>query len=257
MPICALYFYTFTLINAGTDYPEPCVFPFIYGGKSRDGCIRDNNPDGTLWCSVEVDVTGHHIPSQGHWGNCDLSRCWVESRIVNSASSGRRCVTKAGGKAKAGTTCEFPFTFNRKTYTKCTTVASDDDIPWCSTKVDNNGKHIRGYWGNCDLSRCWVESRIMNSASDGGRCVTKAGGKAKAGTKCQFPFTFNRKTYTKCTTVASDDDIPWCSTKVDNNGKHIRGNWGNCHCTKSCCGEIPTPRRRPKPRRTMRTMGYY
>ena len=24
------------------------------------------------------------------------------------------------------------------------------------------------------------------------------------------------------------ENKPWCSTKVDRNGKHVKGNWGSC-----------------------------
>ncbi|ESP95432.1 alkaline phosphatase D family protein [Pseudoalteromonas luteoviolacea] len=44
--------------------------------------------------------------------------------------------------------------------------------------------------------------------------------------QCQFPFTYGITTYRGCT--SKDHDQPWCYTKVDDNGKGIAGEWGNC-----------------------------
>lgn len=45
-----------------------CAFPFKYNGVSHGQCITDNDPDGKLWCSFEVDDQGRHIV--GRWGHC-------------------------------------------------------------------------------------------------------------------------------------------------------------------------------------------
>ena len=51
---------------------------------------------------------------------------------------------------------------------------------------------------------------------------------------CIFPFKYEGFTYHKCSQVQSDK--PWCSTKVDENGTHVKGNWGDCasNCPKAC-----------------------
>ena len=56
------------------------------------------------------------------------------------------CFTKSG--PETGKPCAFPFTYQGKTYEKCTEI--DNDQLWCSTMVDPNGIHVRGRWGNCD-----------------------------------------------------------------------------------------------------------
>lgn len=57
---------------------------------------------------------------------------------------------------------------------------------------------------------------------------------------CVFPFTFNNFTYYGCPTDFTDETKTkrWCSTKVDETGKHIPGgdDWG--YCTKGCPTEI-------------------
>lgn len=63
----------------------------------------------------------------------------------------------------------------------------------------------------------------INSPS---KCITNGG--AVSGMECIFPFTFRSVKYFGCTTITDPDNKLWCSTKVDDNGKHIRGNWGYC-----------------------------
>ena len=50
--------------------------------------------------------------------------------------------------------CVFPFTFESKTYTECTTENDKDNRPWCSVKVDTSGKHIQGNYEYCDQTKC-------------------------------------------------------------------------------------------------------
>ena len=71
-----------------------------------------------------------------------------------------------------------------------------------------------------------------------------------AGVQCIFPFTLeaNNKTYHSCTYdfMHVTGYQPWCSTKVDKNGVHMRDvgedvkNWGICTDASSC----PIPPRR-------------
>ena len=65
-------------------------------------------------------------------------------------------------------------------------------------------------------------------------CITVDG--PDNGTTCVFPWIFDNVTYPACTMY--DEDEPWCSTKVDDNGVHIggQGNWGYCDPECSCAG---------------------
>tara|TARA_B100002051_G_scaffold260194_1_gene280474 strand:+ start:1091 stop:2476 length:1386 start_codon:yes stop_codon:yes gene_type:complete len=58
-------------------------------------------------------------------------------------------------------------------------------------------------------------------------------------TGCKFPFKYQGKTYTECTTDGPDT-LPgfrplWCSTKVDSNNQHVSGNFKTCTSADSDC----------------------
>ena len=58
---------------------------------------------------------------------------------------------------------------------------------------------------------------------------------------CVFPFSYSGKTHTSCTTEGHPEQMPWCSTKVDAQGVHVKGggNWGLCG--KGCPHEKGCP----------------
>jgi hypothetical protein len=66
--------------------------------------------------------------------------------------------------------------------------------------------------------RCYdvTSSPVADCRTVGGNVVDKA---------CVFPFRFNGVTYNGCT---EDEDGRWCSTKTDERGNHVTGNWGIC-----------------------------
>lgn len=44
-----------------------------------------------------------------------------------------------------GATCHFPFTFEGKSYTSCTTEGRTDNLPWCATTADYNKDKKYGF----------------------------------------------------------------------------------------------------------------
>ena len=110
-----------------------------------------------------------------------------------------------------GTKCIFPFTHNGVIHKTCTKHGIEDTEykPWCSTKVDDNGNHISGNWGDCSQD-CPFEVD----------CLTVAG--PSTGTKCMFPFAYNGVIHNACTRHGIEDTEydPWCITND--------GNWGDC-----------------------------
>jgi len=72
-----------------------------------------------------------------------------------------------------------------------------------------------------------------------GECVTDSG--PKSGQKCVFPFIFSGKMYSSCTEWLFDEKKSrkgqlWCSTSVDEFGRHQKGNYG--FCSNSCKGFV-------------------
>ena len=59
------------------------------------------------------------------------------------------CTTVSGEKSNK--TCIFPFIYNGITFNSCTLSWSHDHTKaWCSTRVDESGKHISGHYGFCE-----------------------------------------------------------------------------------------------------------
>ena len=59
---------------------------------------------------------------------------------------------------------------------------------------------------------------ILYSGEDTWWFLSWAGSPSKP---CVFPFKYHGVLFTDCT-------FGWCSTKVDDDGKHIKGNQGDC-----------------------------
>ena len=62
--------------------------------------------------------------------------------------------------------CIFPFKYKGKDYEACTDF--EHTQYWCSTKVDTNGNHIDGQWGDCGVLCPNVEGKSSNRSVFGG-----------------------------------------------------------------------------------------
>ena len=72
------------------------------------------------------------------------------------------------------------------------------------------------------------------------QCVTVEGlPNGQVGAHCVFPFIHKNVTYVGCKKLVKKPGEGWCSTKVDSDGQHIKGNWGQCgrDCDFDCGGE--------------------
>ncbi|MEQ2185094.1 hypothetical protein GOODEAATRI_014725 [Goodea atripinnis] len=90
-----------------------------------------------------------------------------------------------------GAMCHFPFIFEGKSYTSCTTEGRTDKLPWCATTADYNRDKKYGF----------CPSELLYTF-DGNA----------AGAPCVFPFTFLGKEYDSCTTEGRNDGYRWCAT---------------------------------------------
>ena len=64
------FMFSFLQVCRTKDGPyghKPCIFPFIYGGKSYGECTTEDHDQP--WCSTKVDAGGIHVG--GYWGNCN------------------------------------------------------------------------------------------------------------------------------------------------------------------------------------------
>ena len=68
----------------GPDPNKPCVFPFIYGGKSYDKCTTEGHDQP--WCSTKVDAGGNYVG--GNWGNCNSNCDGKGLRTLKGISKG-------------------------------------------------------------------------------------------------------------------------------------------------------------------------
>jgi len=93
--------------------------------------------------------------------------------------------------------CHFPFLYEGKTYTRCTSHGLNQ--PWCYADSE------RRRWGYCDIE------------------VEAAQGDSRPGDKCHFPYEYEGEFYTQCTdwqksappdhsSQEAHHDVTWCFT---------------------------------------------
>ncbi|KAM8829369.1 matrix metalloproteinase-9 isoform 2-T4 [Synchiropus picturatus] len=161
-----------------------------------------------------------------------------------------------------GALCHFPFTFEGKSYSSCTTEGRTDNLPWCATTADYSRDQKFGFCpsellytfgGNADGAECVLpfvflgvqyDTCTTEGRSDGYRwCATTSNfdvdkqfgfcpsqdsavtGGNSAGEPCHFPFVFLGKSYDSCTSEGRGDGKLWCST-TDNYDDDKK--WGFC-----------------------------
>ncbi len=48
--------------------------------------------------------------------------------------------------------CVFPFSHGGRNHSAC--VEEEGEPAWCATRVDEAGKMVEGFWGECDADTC-------------------------------------------------------------------------------------------------------
>lgn len=176
-------------VTVGGPKPNlPCRFPFTFQSKSYTSCTAVTDPDGRFWCST-LTRSGTHV--QGNWGYCPDNCAPATSPIT-------RPTPRPTPQTVRPTPRPSPRTVRPTSQPTLRTVRPTPRLRPTSRPT------------SLPTSPTSVPCKTIDGAD------------------CIIPFTFGRKTYSSCTTDADETGKKWCSTKTDQTGRHIPGNWGYC-----------------------------
>ncbi|KAF3824953.1 hypothetical protein GH733_010287 [Mirounga leonina] len=184
----------------------PLTFTRVYGPEA-DIVIQFGGIQGDAhFDDEELWSLGKGVVIPTYFGNSDGAPCHFpftfEGRSYSACTTDGRSDDDGNGD---GNPCVFPFTFEGKSYSTCTTDGRSDGYRWCATTANYDQDKLFGF----------CPTRVDSTATGGN----------SAGEPCVFPFVFLGKEYSTCTREGRGDGNLWCATtsNFDRDKK-----WGFC-----------------------------
>ncbi|XP_066977680.1 uncharacterized protein [Macrobrachium rosenbergii] len=248
---------------------NPCVFPFVYKGKTYTNCTQKDSI--VSWCAYEVDSFRH--PTRV--GCCSGSGEPAKLKV----KPGHHEFDVVSQMTDDGEECIFPFLHNGKWHYTCIWTPGTER-PWCVTLVDPFGRTVSsgyclsgpqnrlvsggassGFYrpsggpqdrnrqgGGTSPAEAGVDDQPYESESQDYIPIGYQPISTTRGKKCIFPFWYAGRWYSNCTNT--DHHKPWCAIAVNAKGGVISADYcilGSSPATTTPpTGSSPVKDTRPK-----------